>query len=555
MLIEYILLLGIFVIGLVAAIGTLDESIEGETVETAAEIGGQAPPSVPTTTPWAQGPTGVATVAPPPIPTTSSTSPPVTFPGSPPTVDAGPDGVVKPNITRTQVGSASDPDGDPITINWSGFGGTTEYRSGRNAETVDVAWKTPGFHRLEIEAADGNGWVETDFAIITVSSGHITPQGVDQSYWNSRQNWTPTVVVSLANEFGEWVSLDLTVTLKLTQPDGSSITQDCVMTGYNRNCYTPQVGFAVDWVDVEVVNITGNHIDSWEGFQPTAKIRLSPGPRPNDPPTIEVPKYTTSQARNPFTVTATASDPENDPLTFRWDVFLLGNGSTAGTTITNGNSLTPSITIDRKGQHAYVAHADDGNNPEVWDDGYVLNYTGTITATVKDESYWVTHDTWMPQHSIEYRDSEGDLLVFDIRNNLDYIGADGRTDSSYCGMDAYTFVSSNWSNCWNDGFGVSNVNSVPYVDAYSTSVENPFGVSVNLPGPPIRLVPPTNGRPSPATTTTTTTPPPTTTTTPPTTTTTTTTQPPVTTTTTTVAPTTTKKPNPATTRKPPPNGF
>ena len=546
-LVEYVLLLAIFILGVVVAIGSLDDSIEGETVETAAEIGGEPPPSVPTTLPFGNNPTGVSSVPPPTSPTTSSTIPGGPLPGGPPIVDAGPDATVKPGDVLNQFGSASDPDGDALTLTWTALGGDATYVSGRAAENVDVVFNEPGEHRLQLRAEDSVGHTSNDWADITVSSGHITPTGIDESFWNDKSTWTPQVEIDLFNEFGSRVKLGTTVTVQFTRPDGSTEVVDCTVNGNAEvDCAASIADDTVAWVDARIIDMTGPHIDSWESFQPGGVIRLEPGPPPNDPPTIDVGGLVTVTPGVPFTINATASDPDNDPLTHTWEAFVTGDGSNTGS-FSPDDTLSPLITLTEKGQHTIRASANDGHNPDVWDSTQTLVFEGGITAVVDDVSYWVDNDTWVPQYSVRYVDDDGDTIVFDIDTSVNFVAPNGDDQTRTCFIDAETHRENGWTECWVEGWNNVDLGEVPYVDAYTPSVDTPFGVTVSLPGTPTRLTPPDEGRPSPTTapppTTTTTTQPPATTTTtqPPATTT--TTQPPTTTTTTQPpATTTTKKP-------------
>lgn len=99
-------------------------------------------------------------------------------PGSPPTVNAGTDISGTVNSTVTLTGTASDPDGDALTTNWSittrpdGSSASVTNASSLNASfTPDVA----GSYTVQLSADDGNFDPVTDEVVVTVEENQGEP--------------------------------------------------------------------------------------------------------------------------------------------------------------------------------------------------------------------------------------------------------------------------------------------------------------------------------------------------------------------------------------------
>ena len=93
------------------------------------------------------------------------TDTPAVASNAPPTVDAGPDQVLEATsangATVTVTGTASDPDGDPLTLTWSGPCGTAATASA--AVTCSL-----GSHTLTLTVSDNRGSVVSDTVNVTV---------------------------------------------------------------------------------------------------------------------------------------------------------------------------------------------------------------------------------------------------------------------------------------------------------------------------------------------------------------------------------------------------
>lgn len=174
-------------------------------------------------------------------------------PGAPPTVNAGPDLNATLGSTVSLAGTASDPDGDALTTNWSitvrpdGSAATISNASSLTASFVpDVV----GQYTVQLSANDNNYPVETDEAIITVTEAIGEPPVPiivnEDNREISEDNENNTVTVNTgylldgSNTFDPDSELeDLTYAWEITEaPEGSdasvtSSTDDPDMATFN----------------------------------------------------------------------------------------------------------------------------------------------------------------------------------------------------------------------------------------------------------------------------------------------------------------------------------
>lgn len=137
-------------------------------------------------------------------------------PNRPPIADAGPDQTVEATSpTSTPVtlsGSASDPDGDPLTFTWTGPFGTL------TGQTVNTTLPM-GRHTITLTVSDGKGGTPTDTLTVTV------------------QDTTPPVIqptVTPAPNAAGWNNSNVTVNWSVSDPgSGIASSSGCGTTTYS----------------------------------------------------------------------------------------------------------------------------------------------------------------------------------------------------------------------------------------------------------------------------------------------------------------------------------
>ncbi|MBI2484082.1 fibronectin type III domain-containing protein [Candidatus Uhrbacteria bacterium] len=172
-------------VGLISiSIGAFTASVSGAPAGTGGTGGGSAAPapapaasepaSAPETSTTSEGsatPSQQATTTPPTE--QQQTSPPA---NRAPSVNAGADRTITLPAQANLTGSASDPDGDTVTVSWSKVSGPgTITFSASSALTTNAAFSQAGTYVLRLTGADGKGGTASDDAIITVKTANRAP--------------------------------------------------------------------------------------------------------------------------------------------------------------------------------------------------------------------------------------------------------------------------------------------------------------------------------------------------------------------------------------------
>ena len=261
----------------------------------------------------------------------------------PPVSDAGPDRTAAPPFPKTVIldGSASfDPDGDPLTFRWAllsrpeGSGGTlTNPASVAPSLLVDA----PGTYVVQLVVHDGVQPGNPDTASVsTVNSRPVADPG-------------PGRIVPI----GSPVVLDGSGS---GDPNGNPLTFRWSMMSLpaGSNAFlsgptTPSPSFTPDLHGIYVVQLIVR--DGIEDSVPrTVEIHT------NRAPTANAGSDHAIFFGTPYILFGTASDPDNDPLTYAWDVL----SGPAGSTLTGASTLTPSFTANASGTYILRLTVSDG---------------------------------------------------------------------------------------------------------------------------------------------------------------------------------------------------
>ncbi len=275
---------------------------------------------------------------------------------------SGDGGTCRVPCTASFSAQASDPDGEPVTLAWSGCA------SGSGA-TVSCPIDSPGTVTAIVTATDSRGASTT---VSASASGHA--------------NAAPSV--SISGPGSCIVPCAATFTATASDPDGDALTYEwsgCASgTGSSATCTAATPGPTTASVTVRDgqggATTASRAIDVVASNRPPAVTLTSGGschPRLGLPCSV--------------TVTAAATDPDGDPLTFTWSGCTSGSGSAPmqSCTVTSPTQFTATATVtDGHGGSATASTVVQGTNavPGCWleDAGVPPNCSYTLKLKTWD---------------------------------------------------------------------------------------------------------------------------------------------------------------------------
>lgn len=301
-----------------------------------------------------------------------------------PTANAGADATVAPNTTITASGTANDPDGDPLTIQWTQISGPNVTLSNPNS-------LTPSFTSpiqinqardivLQLSVSDGSAPV-TDTVTFTVPAGPNTPPVVDAGADQS----VPGGVQVTLNGTSTDVDGD-PLTHFWQQTGGPSVTIIGPLT--LNPTFTAPAPTGANQVLTFVLRSNDGTITASDTVEVTVLA--------NTPPTVDAGADQIVAGGSSVTLTGTANDIDGDALTYQWT-----QTSGPAVSLVGATTLSPSFTAPPRapGQQVltFSLVANDGtqssaadtinvtipaNNPPVADAGGVQNVAGGATVTL-----------------------------------------------------------------------------------------------------------------------------------------------------------------------------
>ena len=255
----------------------------------------------------------------------------------PPTVECSAEpSTVTEGDTATVNATMSDPDDDSLSVSWKASGGKlTEHD---NSATLDTTGLTAGRYSVMVEVSDGEK-VASCSADINVEKNKQAPTIACQSGTRSlTMGDSTTLQASASDANGDTLTYSWTV-------DGQSVS---------NNSPSFEFGSAGKSIGAHQVRVTVTDVDNMSA---SCEFNVTINRRPNKNPTCSLSLDKTSvMAGDTVMATARASDPDNDPLTYRWQVDGQGrSGSGANLSInTSGmtggsHSVTLNVNDDRGG--------------------------------------------------------------------------------------------------------------------------------------------------------------------------------------------------------------
>jgi hypothetical protein len=318
-----------------------------------------------------------------------------------PTANAGTDATVTPSSTVTANGTANDPDGDPLSFQWTQLSGPSVPLN--NATTLSPSFTAPiQINRardivLQLSASDGSTPV-LDTVTFTVPAGPNTPP-VANAGPDANANGGSSV--SLDGSGTTDIDGD-TLTYSWTQQSGTAVT----LNGANTvsPSFTAPPPAAADQPLVFQLSV-----DDGMGGVTTDTVTITVPS--NAIPTVDAGNDQNVAGGSIVTLAGNGVDADGDPLTYQWT-------QTAGPSVTlNGaTTLAPSFTAPPRtpGQQVltFSLVGNDGtansapdtvsifvpaNNPPVANAGGVQNVAGGATVTLD---------------GISSSDPDGDQLIY-----------------------------------------------------------------------------------------------------------------------------------------------
>ncbi|QUL36762.1 autotransporter outer membrane beta-barrel domain-containing protein [Erythrobacter sp. JK5] len=267
-----------------------------------------------------------------------------------PTVNAGPDATVSAGASVSLSGSASDLENDPLTYQWTQSAGPGVTLSGATTLTpsfiAPAKTAAPQLLTFQLVADDGNSSSAPDTVDITIL-GNVGPTanaGPDATLGGG----TSATLDGSGSVDGDGDPL----TYQWTQVSGPAATLSGATTA-NPTFTVPPATIAVQTMIFELIVS--------DGIASSAADTVTITIPDNVAPTVDAGPDATATGGSSVTLSGTASDLENDPLTYQWT-----QSAGPGVTLSGATTLTPSFTAPAKTAAPQVLTfqlvANDGNS-------------------------------------------------------------------------------------------------------------------------------------------------------------------------------------------------
>jgi hypothetical protein len=255
----------------------------------------------------------------------------------PPTPFAGNDQLGRVGQNFTLSGSATDPDADAVTLEWTQVGGPAATLTGSGA-TRGFTPSQPGEYVFRLTASDSAGLSGTDDLNITVTQGNLPPSA------------------DAGNDQTATVGQQVTLLGQGSDPDGDALTfawtQISGPPASLSNASAAQPTFTPGAIGTYIFNLTVSD-PSGNSATDTVVVTIIDPANTNRPPTAEAGANRATSVGQPVTLLAQGSDPDGDALTFEWT-------QTAGPAVTlEGSGATRSFTPTQPGTYVFTVIVSD----------------------------------------------------------------------------------------------------------------------------------------------------------------------------------------------------
>lgn len=268
---------------------------------------------------------------------------------SPPTANAGADQTVTVGTTvQLNGGGSSDPDGDPLTYQWSILSipaGSTATISDPTIVNPTISIDLPGFYSLQLIVNDGTVDSQPDFVnISTTNSAPVANAGPDRQV-------NVGAMVTLdgsgsSDADGDTLSFQWTV---VSVPAGS--------TAVLSDSTVPMPTFTADLAGNYMMQLVVN--DGTVDSAPDTVTITAAEVMNNTPPVADAgPDQTVLVTQTALLDGRGSSDADGDPLTYQWSFVTMPTGSAA--TLSDPTSPTPDFVVDKPGMYVVQLIVNDG---------------------------------------------------------------------------------------------------------------------------------------------------------------------------------------------------
>ncbi len=258
----------------------------------------------------------------------------VTVPNNPPVINGSPGTSVRAGAAYSFTPSASDPDNNPLTFSitnrptWATFNATTGNLSGTPTTTGTTS-------NIVISVSDGQASASLPAFSLTVTAAANRPPVI---------SGTPATTATVGTAYS--------FTPTASDPDGNPLTFSIV----NRPTwasFNTSTGALTGTPAAGNVGVTSGIVITVSDGQasaslPSFNLTVSAG---NQPPVISGTPATSATVGTAYSFTPTASDPDNNPLTFSivnrptWASFNTSTGALTGTPAAGNVGVTSGIVI------------------------------------------------------------------------------------------------------------------------------------------------------------------------------------------------------------------
>ena len=264
-----------------------------------------------------------------------------------PVANAGTDAPLATGATMQLAGSGSDPDDDPITLQWSILqkpaGSTAVLTNSDKANASFVADKD-GDYIARLRVSDGTLF-DDDSVVVTASSKGNKPPVANAG--NDSQVSTGNV----AQLVGSGSDPDNeSVTFQWTLIQRPPTSQSTVL-----NSDKPQASFVADKDGVYLATL---RVSDGSLFD-VDTVKVTAVSKPNNPPVADAGKDGTTNLGAVYNLTGSGSDPDGSNVTFAWTLPIKPVGSNA--VIQNPTSAQATFTADRPGTYTATLTVSDGS--------------------------------------------------------------------------------------------------------------------------------------------------------------------------------------------------
>ena len=269
---------------------------------------------------------------------------------SPPTVDAGADQAVNEGTPVTLSGTATDPDGNPLTYSWTHDSALDIGLTG--ADTASVSFTAPQVAASAI----------ITFTLTADDGTHTSSDAVAITVLDATANSPPTVDAGADQAVDEGTPVTLSGTA--TDPDGNPLTYswthdsalDIGLTGAD----TASVSFTAPQVAASaIITFTLTADDGTHTSSDAVAITILDATA-NSPPAVDAGADQAVNEGTPVTLSGTATDPDGNPLTYSWT-----HDSALDIGLTGADTASVSFTAPQVAASAIITFtltADDGTH-------------------------------------------------------------------------------------------------------------------------------------------------------------------------------------------------